>query len=468
MVVSEKLLDKWIPGLSRENTEKLLRTLGIDSFEDLFKDIPSEMRLSEDEWNKLRIGYGKPLSEKEVDQILSSKLGKITRPKIPPFLGGGAWYHYRPSYIDYIISMGEFLTSYTPYQPEASQGLLQALFEYQSLIAEIYELDVVVSSHYDWSTSLAEAMLMALRITRKRKKVILPDTINPRHVEVLESYLGPHNVAIEFTRTVNGVLDLEDLGSRIDNNTAAVYFEMPTYLGVVDPGLKKATEIAHDKNTLVIIGADPLASTIYSPPGELGADIAVGDAQPLGLGLNYGGPYLGIIAVKDDKRLIRQLPGRIVGLTRDKEGNRAFSLILQTREQHIRRAKATSNITTNEALMALAAAAFIAGHGRHGLEALAHMVRGRTIYLKQKLGEIGVTTIGEESFRDISVCFKKSFREVSDLLEKNDILIGPGLEDVRASYVDEHCGIIAVTEMHSRTHIDELVKALAGILKGKG
>ncbi len=461
------MLDKWIPGLSRENTEKLLRALGIDSFEDLFKDIPSEILLSENEWNMLRIGHGKPLSEKEVDEILSSKLSKIARPKIPPFLGGGAWYHYRPSYIDYIISMGEFLTSYTPYQPEASQGLLQALFEYQSLIAEIYELDVVVSSHYDWSTSLAEAMLMALRITRKRKKVILPDSVNPRHVEVLESYLSPHNVTIEFTQTVNGVIDLEDLGSRIDNNTAAVYVEIPNYLGVIDPGLKKATEIAHEKNTLVIVGADPLASTIYNPPGELGADIAVGDAQPLGLGLNYGGPYLGIIAVKDDKRLIRQLPGRIVGLTRDKEGSRAFSLILQTREQHIRRAKATSNITTNEALMALAAAAFIAGHGRHGLEALAHMVRGRTIYLKQKLGEIGVTTIGEESFRDTTVCFEKPFREVSRLLEEKDILIGPGLEDVRASYVDEHCGIISVTEMHSRIHIDELVEALAGIFKNK-
>ncbi len=457
-----ELIDKWIPTHNKETLSKILHELGISNIEELFRDIPDNARISEEEWNRLEIGLKRPLSEREVTLLLEDKISRVRLPKIPPFIGGGIWLHYRPAYIDYIITMGEFLTSYTPYQAEASQGLLQALFEYQSLIAELLDMDVVSSSHYDWSTSLAEAVLMSLRINRKRMKILVPDTMNPRHLKVLKSYLSPHDVKIEQIKTENGEVIIDNLQQLVDSDTAAVYVELPSYLGVIDRNLKDLEEIVHKHKSLLIVGTDPLATAIYKSPGEIGADIAVGDAQSLGLGLNYGGPYLGIIAVRDDMKLIRQLPGRIVGLTKDKNGERAFTLILQTREQHIRRAKATSNITTNEALMSIAAAAFIAGHGREGLVKLAHMIRGRTIYTRRRLENYGFKTIGNEVFRDITVCFPFNFTQLAEYLKtKHDILIGPSLTDVAADYIGENCGIISVSDMHTKEHLDQLVSHIA-------
>ena len=421
-----------------------------------------------DKWDSLPVGAGRPLAEAEVRRWVEARLRRISASGPPPFLGGGAWAHYVPSYQRFILHLGEILTSYTPYQPEASQGLLQALFEYQSLMAEILDMDVVNSSHYDGSTSLAEALLMALRVKRGRSAVVLPDTVRPTYLRVARAYLEPHNVEIRLapTRPGTGEIDLEALKGLVDSSVAAVVAEVPSGIGIVDPGLSAVGEIAHEKGALYIVNADPIASTIYKPPGELGADIAVGEGQPLGLGLNYGGPYLGIMAVRNDLRLIRQMPGRIAGMTRDSSGRRAFALILQTREQHIRRARATSNITTNEALMAILAAAYIAGHGYHGLRMVAENVRAKTIYAKRLLERSGHELVRGESWREIAVRPLCPFPEAAARAAERGVLVGPPLRGSPAPWLGEDWGIVAVTEAHSKQDIDLMASVLGEVCQG--
>ncbi len=449
----------WIP--DEDKLDEILRRAGYGSMEDLFSDIPIEVRVKD--WDNLPIGRGKPLSEQELlEEMKSIHDDTQVFDNPPPFIGGGAWAHYVPAYIDYILQLGEFLTSYTPYQPEASQGLLQALFEYQSLIAEIYDLDVVNSSHYDGGTALAEAVLMSLRVKRGRNKILYPDTINPRYLKTVRAYTEPHSVDLVPVPTdpETGTVDLEVLEELVDDKTAAIIAEMPSFIGIIDPGLRDLAEYAHRKGALYIVVADPIASTIYHPPGELGADIAVGEGQPLGLGLNYGGPYLGIMAVRWDIKLIRQMPGRIAGLARDAEGRRSFALILQTREQHIRRARATSNITTNEAMMAILAAAFIAGHGFSGLRRLAEIIRAKTLYLKNGLKDLGVLAHTGEHFRDVLIRVPCKFSYLQDALAREKILVGPGAEDLQAGWAGQEYGVISVTEIHKKMHIDFLLEEL--------
>ncbi len=421
--------------------------------------------LVRDEWDSLPIGAGRPLSEAEARKWVEARLARIRTDGPPPFLGGGAWAHYVPSYQRFIVHLGEILTSYTPYQPEASQGLLQALFEYQSLMAEILDMDVVNSSHYDGSTSLAEALLMALRVKKGRRAVVLPDTIRPSYLRVARAYLEPHEVEIRLapTRPGRGSIDLEALKDIVDDRVAAVVAEMPSGIGIVDPGLRGVGEIAHERGALYIVSADPIAATLYKPPGEIGADIAVGEGQPLGLGLNYGGPYLGIMAVRYDLRLIRQMPGRIAGMTRDARGRRAFALILQTREQHIRRARATSNITTNEALMAILAAAYIAGHGYQGLRMIAENVRAKTIYARRLLERSGHRIVRGESWRELAVRPPCPFQEAAARAAGKGVLVGPPLRGVAAPWLGDDWGIVAVTEAHSREDIDLMASVMGEV-----
>jgi glycine dehydrogenase subunit 1 len=327
-------------------------------------------------------------------------------------------------------------------------------------------MDVVNSSHYDGSTALAEALLMALRVKKGRNIIVVPETLNPEYIKTLRAYLEPHNIEIRYAKVnVNGELDLSEVEEVITQDVAAVVGELPNGLGKVDPGLLEFGELAHRRGALYIVVADPIASTIYKPPGELGADIAVGEGQPLGLGLNYGGPYLGIMAVRWDLKLIRQMPGRIVGLTRDTQGNRAFSLILQTREQHIRRARATSNITTNEALMALLAAAYIAGHGFKGLKRVAENIRAKTLYARELLRRSGLYVLGGEIFREISVKAPCRFSHLQDeLRSRKGLYIGPPLLDYLVPWTNDSWGIIAVTEAHRESHIRYLADSIREII----
>lgn len=449
----------------------MMRIIGINDIRELFSDIPDEVRIDK-KWDSLEIGYGHKLSDLEIDRIMDEILSKNKLFKKPlPFLGGGAWPHHIPYLVKYIVQRSEFLTTYTPYQAEISQGLLQALFEYQSLMAELLEMELVNSSMYEGASALAEAVLMALRFFRgKRNEILFPETLNPQYKDTLKTYLYPHkdiNIKEIAVDHETGYIDLNDLENKITNKTAAVILEYPSYLGVIDINAKKAGDIVKEKGSLYIIKFDPIALGIFEPPGKLGADIAVGEGQPLGLSLNYGGPYLGIFAVKWNAKLVRQMPGRLVGLTVDSEGRKAFAVILQTREQHIRRTKATSNITTNEALNAVAAAVYLSLLGSEGLRKLAELILYRSHYASKRLSEIeGIKSPIVSGFfwRDFTVSFPISYEIIHKELLKRGIHGGISLENFR-TWFSRGSALFAVTELHTKNDIDLLAEKVEEIIK---
>ncbi|MEM1619012.1 MAG: aminomethyl-transferring glycine dehydrogenase subunit GcvPA [Desulfurococcaceae archaeon] len=458
----------WIPSSTQESLEKIMKTIGITSVEELFSDIPSNIRLTREVWENLEIGVGRPVSEVEARRIVEKKLEKNVKLKVPPFMGGGVYPHYVPPLVTYIISRGEFLTAYTPYQAEISQGLMQALFEYQSLMAELLEMDVVNASMYDMGSAAAEAVLMALRVNRGRSKVVLPANMNPLHRKVVETYtwpLGVKLVTVPYDREW-GFVDLEELKKLVDEDTAAVYVQYPNFFGVLEPHVKAVGEIAHDKKALLITGVYPVALGLVKSPGEVGADIAVAEGQPLGIGLNYGGPYLGVFATRFDMNLVRQMPGRIIGLTVSKTGERSFAMILQTREQHIRREKATSNICTNEALMAIAAAVYLSMLGKNGVVKLAEVnyYRAHYAWIKLKKAGFNVEVFKGEFFNEFPVSFNEKglrYQYIHDELLKRRIHGGLYIGD----YYPElgETALYAFTELHFKEDIDELVDALVEI-----
>lgn len=459
----------WIPGSTREQVEKMLKTIGAERVEDLFSDLPREILLSREKWESLEIGIGRPVSEIEAKRIIGDKLSKNTKLRTPPFLGGGVYPHYVPPLVKYIVSRGEFLTAYTPYQAEISQGLMQALFEYQSLMAELLDMDVVNASMYDWGSATAEAVLMALRVNKDRRKVILPANMNPLHKRVVETYTWPHGVKLEIAPydRVRGVIDTEKLKTLVDVDTAAVYVQYPNFFGIIEADVKAIGEIAHEKGALLITGVYPIALGLLKPPGELGADIAVGEGQPLGLRLNYGGPYLGVFATRYDMNLVRQMPGRIIGLAESNAGERGFAMILQTREQHIRRAKATSNICTNEALVAIAAAVYLTMLGKNGIIKLAEINYYNSHYAWSKLKDTGlnVEVFKEDFFNEFPISFNELHLEyvrIHDELLKRGIHGGLYIRD----YYPElgETALYAFTEVHLKRDIDNLVEALREIL----
>ncbi len=460
----------WSPLLGRrEDIKRILEKMGLTSIDDLYKDIPEDARLKTD-WDTLEIGRGKPLTELEVSRIMESHLKNIqVFNDPPPFAGGGAWPHYVPKAVWEAVLRGEFLTAYTPYQAEISQGLLQALFEYQSLMAELLDMEVVNASMYDGASAAGEAFLQALRLGKGKHKILVPETMNPQYYRVASLYVKPHGSIVKVgVDSETGYLNIEDLHEKLTDDVAAVYLEYPSYLGVIDEHAELIGEIAHKRGALFIMGIDPIAVALYKPPGELGADIAVGDGQPLGLGLNYGGPSLGIYAVRWKGKLVRQMPGRLVGLTEDRDGNRAYALILQTREQHIRRAKATSNITTNQAFMAIVVAAYLAYMGGHGLRRIAETILYNTLLVSRRLSSIGITAplVEGEVWRDIPVRLpEKRFADVQTSLLEKGILVGPRLHGL-TSWLEDTDGIIAVTEIHTRDDIEKLIDSLTRVLGG--
>ncbi|MEM3346209.1 MAG: aminomethyl-transferring glycine dehydrogenase subunit GcvPA [Desulfurococcaceae archaeon] len=458
----------WIPSSTQESLEKIMKTIGITSVEELFSDIPSNIRLTREAWENLEIGVGRPVSEVEARRIVEKKLEKNVKLKVPPFMGGGVYPHYVPPLVTYIISRGEFLTAYTPYQAEISQGLMQALFEYQSLMAELLEMDVVNASMYDMGSAAAEAVLMALRVNKGRSKVVLPANMNPLHRKVVETYtwpLGVKLVTVPYEREW-GFVDLEELKKLVDEDTAAVYVQYPNFFGVLEPHVKAVGEIAHDRKALLITGVYPVALGLVKSPGEVSADIAVAEGQPLGIGLNYGGPYLGVFATRFDMNLVRQMPGRIIGLTVSKTGERSFAMILQTREQHIRREKATSNICTNEALMAIAAAVYLSMLGKNGVVKLAEVnyYRAHYAWIKLKKAGFNVEVFKGEFFNEFPVSFNETglrYQYIHDELLKRGIHGGLYIGD----YYPElgETALYAFTELHFKEDIDELVDALVEI-----
>jgi glycine dehydrogenase subunit 1 len=439
----------YIP-VTESQKEEMLSRLGVSSIAELFTDIPSAFRFP-------RLNLDQGLSEDEVlaeisalaERNLCAGTGKW-------FLGAGAYNHFIPAAVGALAGRGEFLTAYTPYQAEVSQGTLQAIFEYQSMIAELFGVDVVNAGHYDGATALAEAVILALKNSEGGAAVLLPETLHPEYREVLATYLAAHNPRIE---TYAGSPAAAALGR--PGGFACLVAAYPDFFGAV-PDLSGAADAAHRAGGLFIVHADPIMPGLLKSPGEFGADIVTGEGQCLGNDINYGGPFLGIMGVT--KELMRKIPGRIVGEAKDARGRRGFVLTLSAREQHIRREKAVSNICSNQGLAMLRSCIYLALMGKEGLKAAAELCWHRSHYAAGAIAALpgfAVHDSGGNFFREFTVKLPGgiSAEELSELLiEKKKIVPGLPLSRYFPDREDEL--LICVTEKNSKTDIDELVSAL--------
>jgi glycine dehydrogenase subunit 1 len=454
---------QFIPNSNR-NWESMLKELNIESVSDLFSDVPAKFLVEQD------FDIPGPLSEQEVINVILKILGNNqTHNDLSVFLGAGVWPHYIPAAVLEIISRSEFLTSYTPYQPESDQGILQALFEYQSLIAELLEMDVINASMYDWGTALGEAGRLAGRITKKRE-IIVPKYISPDRKAVLKTYVNPMEISvIEVAQSrETGQIVLEDLKEKISTKTAAIYLENPSYLGYLETEIKAVADITHDDKALFVIGVDPTSLGIIRPPGDFDADIVVGEGQPLGNYMNCGGPLLGIMACRSDMKIIRSMPGRIVGLSRTINNmQRAFFLSLQTREQHIRREKATSNICTNNTLCAVASAVYLSLLGKRGIIELGRHVLAKTQYAIKKflsISDIEVPVFRAPHFKEFTIRFRhQPAVKILEKLREHKIVAGKSLHDEFPEL--KQTILTCVTELHTKVQIDAYVEAMAQVLR---
>jgi len=438
--------------LTAKDKEEMLRDIGVGAFPDLLKAIPSSLL-------NPKMALPPALSELEIQAMLRD-LGSKNRTvaNTLSFLGGGSYEHFVPTAVGSITGRHEFYTAYTPYQPEAAQGTLQAIFEFQSLIAELMGLDVSNASHYDGSTSLAEAALLALRHTG-RSKILVSSAVNPHYRQVLKTYLQGMPFAMEeFSFDAEGGFNREAFFNKLSEDTAGVIFQTPNFFGVLED-LEGISEAVHAVGALLILNVTPLSLGALKTPGEWGADVAVGEGQPLGIPVQFGGPYLGLFATT--RALVRRVPGRLAGLTEDKDGKRAFCLTLQAREQHIRREKAASNICTNQALCALAAGVYMSLMGKQGIKQVAELNMDRADYLRRKIAGLKGYRVALETpiFNEFVVHASKPFSEIEKkCLEKN---IFPGL-GLGAFYPGrENDFLVCATETKTRAQLDLFVEALS-------
>lgn len=437
-----------------EDIQEMLDVVGIKRVEDLFQTIPEECRLSKP------LNLPHPLSEPE----LINHLRELQAPKMSQFLGAGAYYHFIPAVVMNLVSRSEFYTAYTPYQPEISQGTLQAIFEYQTLMCQLTGMEVSNASLYDGASSLAEAVLMASRITGKRK-VLISQTVHPEYRQVIQTYIDPNQqeiLLIPYTKE-EGRTDEKILSDYLQEEVSAVVIQSPNFFGVVED-LQSIVSNVHHSGGLMIVGfTEALAYGILKPPGDLGADIVAGEGQSLGIPLSYGGPSLGIFTTQE--RFIRNMPGRLVGETIDLEGRRGFVLTLATREQHIRRERATSNICTNEGLCALMATIFLSCLGKEGLKELAWMNLSKTEYAKKAISKIQGCQLAFHSptFNEFVLQIEKEPTGVLEKLKRGGILGGMSLAKFYPE-LDHHL-LVTVTEMNKKEEIDRWAEALEKVLK---
>ena len=427
----------------------MLEAIGLDSLDELFSEIPASVRLT----RPLDLAEG--VSEQEILADLH-ELASRNRSvdDLVCFAGGGAYDHYVPAVVWALAGRSEFYTSYTPYQPELSQGVLQALFEYQSMICELTGLEVSNASLYDGSTALAEAVNLA-RATPGRARVLVSSGVDPRHVETLRTYGRGAGYEPEPFTLIDGRGGAPDVGADV----ACVIVQHPNRYGVLEP-VRDLFGATHDGGAHSIEVFDPLSLGVLAPPGELGADIAVAEGQPLGNHLNFGGPYLGVIATRLDD--VRRLPGRIVGETVDVDGRPGYVLTLQAREQHIRREKATSNICTNQALMAIAAAVYLAWLGPEGLGELGRQCAAKAAHAAERLTEIPEVELlfpGAPFFKEFALHLPRPAAEIRDALIDRGYLAGVALPDD-----DGHGLLVAVTERRTRDQIEGLALAMKEVL----
>ena len=442
----------------------MLRELKVENIQELYSDIPTKFILKRD------LNLPGPFSEMETFKQVSTVLKKnVPNNDLSVFVGAGAWLHYIPAAVSEIVSRSEFLTSYTQYQPEASQGMLMALFEYQSLVTELLEIDVVNASMYDWATALGEAGRMSERLTG-RSEVVIPRFTSPDRSAVLKTYIDPIGMRIiEVAQSrETGQIVLENLKEKVSSDTAAVYLENPSYLGFLEDNVDAVAEISHDAGALFIVGVDPTSLGIIRPPGDYGADIVVGEGQPFGNPVNFGGSLLGILACKDDIKMIRAMPGRIVGMTTTlDQTQRAFVMSLQTREQHIRRGEANSNICTNNALSALASAVYLSLRVKSGFRELSEHILAKTKYAIKKFSSIDgvdVPLFKASHFKEFTMHLRR--RQTNDVLTellKHKICGGKSLAPEFPELGESV--LVCITELHSKQNIDNYVDTLDQLLR---
>ncbi len=444
----------YIPHTERERAD-MLKTVGAASLDELFADIPAHLRL-----NALNMPDG--LSEQEVYDKLHD-LSHRNAHDLVTFLGGGFYDHAIPAAVDSLVSRGEFFTAYTPYQPEVAQGTLQAIFEYQTMICRLTGMDAANASMYDGGTALAEAAIMAKHATG-RNTIILAGGVNPIYRRMIESYTRNLGMTLlSLPAPVEGCANRAGFAEALNSieDAAAIILQNPNFFGTIDDFTDLA-QMAREKGTLVIASVYPIALGILKRPREMGVDIVVGEGQSLGLPLSFGGPYLGFMATTS--ALVRKMPGRIVGETLDRKGQRSYVLTLQAREQHIRRERATSNICSNEALCALRATIFLSLIGKEGLREMATQCVKKAEYAKKRLGEIPGVNVRSAcpTFNEFVIELPKDAAEItSKLVDKG---FAPGLPLSRYYPELPNCLLVAVTEKRSKREIDALATALEGLL----
>ena len=445
---------RYIP-LTEKDRKEMLDTIGAESIQDLYGDVPKEVLLG----RELNIPDAEPETSlmKRLTRISNKNITKETHAS---FLGAGVYDHYAPAVVDAMISRSEFYTAYTPYQPEISQGELQAIFEFQTLICELTDMDIANSSMYDGMTSFAEACILAFNQTKKNK-IVVSKGLHYQAFQVLHTYVKVRDeFEIEEVDLDGTITDLDKLEAAVDDNTAAVAVQYPNFYGSVED-LEKIHSFIEDKKALFIVYANPLALGLLTPPGSFGADIVVGDTQPFGIPAQFGGPHCGYFATT--KKLMRKTPGRLVGQTEDEDGNRGFVLTLQAREQHIRRDKATSNICSNQALNALASSICMSALGKQGMYDIALRNFENANYAKNQFKEAGFEVSEAPSYNEFVVKFDQPISEINKALVDEGFIGGFDLGEASSDFTNHM--LVAVTELRTKDEIDSFVKK-AGELNG--
>ena len=448
------MASRYIPATAAEQRE-MLRTIGVSSIEDLLAKVPQKARLSRP------LQLPSALAENELLGSMRALAGQnADADSHACFLGAGSYDHFVPLVINHMILRGEFFTAYTPYQPEASQGTLRSIYEYQTMIAELTGMDVANASIYDGGSSLAEAALMAHAVTQ-RDELVVTAALNPLHRRVMQTYCDGPGLTVRDCPAPDGVIDLDAARRLVTGKTAALIVQSPNFYGCLED-IAGAATIAHEAGALLIVAADPVNLGVLAAPGALGADIVVGEGQGLGVPMSFGGPNLGVFATRNE--LVRRMPGRLVGVTVDRDGERGFVLTLQTREQHIRRAKATSNICTNVALCALMATVYLATMGKHGLVQVGEQSMAKAHYAARRLTEIpGVSLrFSAPFFKEFALTLPKPPDRVVARLLRDKILAGVPLRTFDRKLA--RVMLVAVTERRTKAEIDRFAEALAKVV----
>ncbi len=441
---------RYIPN-SPEEREEMLAKIGLSDAADLFRSIPSNVQLGR------KLNVTDPLAEPEVIAAMEEMAARNTAATKPCFLGAGVYSHFSPTIVDHLIQRSEFFTSYTPYQPEISQGTLQYIFEFQTLVCQLTGMEVANASMYDGSTAMAEAYLMAERVTR-RSKIVVADTVHPEYREVARTYTQHGDVEIVTAAFDESTGRLADL-SALDDKTAALVIQSPNFFGCIE-NVERLAEAAHGVGALlVVVVTEAISFGLLKSPGACGADIVVGEGQSWGVPMSFGGPHVGIFATQE--KYVRNMPGRLCGVAYDKNGNRGFVLTLSTREQHIRREKATSNICTNQGLIALAATIYMEAMGKKGLQEVAEQNAQKAAYAKKKIDEIEGFSIAfsAPTFNEFVVRGPRPATEVLENAREKGVIGGLALSEYYGGRDNEF--LVAVTETNTRKQIDDLAAALA-------